>query len=297
MKNLLIGNGLNLTNYEENAFLKPKEIYIRFKENLTTYWDLISKLVDQNQINLEEVKQQLKCNDGIERLSGKIFQYIYEKITLEREFDLNDSYRLIEILGEISIKSIFFKEHKFFIPKISNKYKNKIEDSYDNVFSLNYIEDWDVDGIVTYLHGNLKQYINTCSDIGSSLLSNNTDYSNFKINTYKKIDFKEIIFMPTNDMINKYNYIGEDLYPSDNLYPADDLFPYEGRDIYKALDTLESIEIFGMSPDGDESIIERIKNIKNKKIYVYKLDKQEIEKWKSHGIEDCFVDSSKFLDE
>lgn len=32
MKNLLIGNGLNLTNYKENSFLESNEIYDRFKK-------------------------------------------------------------------------------------------------------------------------------------------------------------------------------------------------------------------------------------------------------------------------
>lgn len=278
MRSLLIGNGLNLTNYEENAFLKTDNIYIRFIENLTIYWNIISKLVYESEIDLEEVIEQLDSKDGIEKLAGITFQYIHNKITLKRKFTWNDAYRLVEILGEISIKSIFFKEGKFFVPKISDEYKNKIKKSYNNIFTLNYIEDWDEFGIVKYLHGNLKQYVNTYSDIGSSVLTSNKEYFKFKMNEYKQIDFKDIVFMPTNDIINKYNYIVEGLYPGDNLYPADDLFPYGGRDIYKELDGLGDIDIFGMSPYGDESIIDKIKNIKNKKIYVYGLNEEEIKK-------------------
>lgn len=296
MRNLLIGNGLNLTNYEENAFLRTDNIYIRFIENLTFYWNIINKLVYQSEMDLGEVIQQLNSKDGIEKLAGTTFQYIYNKITLKRQFTWNDAYRLVEILGEISIKSIFFKEGKFFVPRISDEYKHKIRKSYDNIFTLNYIEDWDEFGIVKYLHGNLKQYVNAYSDIGSSVLTSNKEYFNFKIDEYKKIDFRDIVFMPTNDIVNKYNYIVEGLYPRENLYPADDLFPYSGRDIYKELDVLENIDIFGMSPYGDESIIDRIKNIKNKKIYVYELNQKEIKKWKSYGIEDCFIDSRKFLE-
>lgn len=295
MRNLLIGNGLNLTNYEENAFLRADNIYDRFIENLTTYWNIINKIVYQSKMDLGELIQKLDCKTGIEKLAGITFQYIYDKITSKREFTWNDAYRLVEILGEISIKSIFFKEDKFFIPQISNEYKNKIEKSYDNIFTLNYIEDWDEQGIVQYLHGNLKKYVSTYSDIGSSVLSNNKDYCDFKTNEYKKIDFKDIVFMPTNEIVNKFNYIIQGLHPRDNLYPADDLFPYDGRDIYKELDALENIDIFGMSPDGDESVIDRIKNIKNKKIYVYKLNEKEIKKWKNYGIEGSFIDSSKFL--
>lgn len=295
MRNLLIGNGLNLTNYEENNFLISENIYLRFIKNLNDYWNIMNELVALNNIDLEKLLLILNKNDGIEKLAGKVFQYFYNEITLRRNFSWNDGYRLIEILGEISIKSIFFKNDNFLIPKIANEYKNKIEKTYNNVFTLNYIEDWDECGIVKYLHGNLIQYVTDYCDIGSNILSHNKKYSNFKANEYKKIDFKDIVFMPTNDYINKYNYIVKGLYPRDDLFPADDLFTYGGRDIYKDLNELENIDIFGMSPDGDEAIIKKISKIKDKRIYVYKLNKDEINKWKSYNIDDCFIDSSKFL--
>lgn len=295
MKNLLIGNGLNLTNYKENSFLEPNEIYDRFIKNLTDYWNVINRLVYQNEMNLEKLIKQLCSKEGIEENAGKVFRYIYHEITLKGEFSWNDSYRLVEILGEIAIKSIFFKEKVFLIPKITDEYINKITTNYDNVYTLNYIEDWDKNENLNYLHGNLKKYINSYCDIGSKVLSNNAEYCKFKTNDYIKIDFKDIIFMPINDIINKYNYIVEGLYPRNNLYPADDLFPYAGRDIYKNLEQLDNIDIFGMSPYGDEAIIDKIKNIKNKNIYVYKLNNNEINKWMSYGIKNCFIDSEEFL--
>ncbi len=296
MENILIGNGLNLTNYNENSFLSAHNIYDRFIENLNKYWIIIYELVHLEKLNIEPLMQELDFNDGIEILAGKVFQYIYNKIELKRKFSWNDSYRLIEILGEISIKSIFFCENNFLIPKISDEYKNKIERTYDNIFTLNYIEDWDNNGKVKYLHGNLKKYVKIYSDIGSMLLSNNKKYVNFKETEYEKIDFKDIVFMPTNSIVDKYNYIVQGLCPRDNLYPAEDLVPYAGRDIYKDLDNLDNIEVFGMSPYGDETIINKIKKIKNKKIYVYNLNKFEIDEWKKYGIENCFVDSKIFLD-
>ena len=126
MRNLLIGNGLNLTNHTENLFLKPNEIYDRFINNLTIYWNIINKLVDQKEMNLESLAKLLNSNKGIEENAGKVFKFIYDEITLKREFTWNDSYRLVEILGEIAIKSIFFKENKFLIPKITDEYINKI---------------------------------------------------------------------------------------------------------------------------------------------------------------------------
>ena len=295
MRNLLIGNGLNLTNHTENLFLKPNEIYDRFINNLTIYWNIINKLVDQKEMNLESLAKLLNSNKGIEENAGKVFKFIYDEITLKREFTWNDSYRLVEILGEIAIKSIFFKENTFLIPNITDEYINKITTKYDNIYTLNYIENWYRGKNINYLHGNLKNYINSYCDIGSMLLSHNAKYCDFKTNEYIKIDFKDIIFMPINDIINKYNYIVQGLYPRNNLYPAKDLFPYAGRDIYKKLEHLENIDVFGMSPYGDEAIINKIKKIRNKSIYVYKLNNNEINKWKSYGIENCFIDSEEFL--
>ena len=50
-----------------------------------------------------------------------------------------------------------------------------------------------------------------------------------------------------------------------------------------------------MSPYGDEAIINRLKHIKNIRVYVHEMKKDEIDKWKGYGIEADFVDSSKFI--
>lgn len=297
MRNWLIGNGLNLTNYEKNYFLAINSIYNRFINNLINYWELINKLFYQDKMDLEELVEKLDSSNkkGIEDIAGIVFQYVYEQIELKRKFNKNDSYRLVEILGEISIKSIFFKDNSFNIPKISDDYINKILNDYNKIFTLNYIEDWDKNSKVKYLHGNVKKYINSYCDICSSVLSYNKEYCNLRRGNYVKVDFKDIVFMPTNNIVDKYNYIIGGLYPSNDLFPAEDLFPYGGRDIYKDLDSIDNIEIFGMSPYGDKTIIDKIKKIKNKRIFVYNSDEDEINEWKKYGINDCFIDSSRFL--
>lgn len=296
MKTLLIGNGLNLTN-EKNAFLKTEEIFNRFKKNLSSYWELLNELFGLEILDYDDAISKLSKQDGIEELAGKIFEYVYTKIRSARLFSQNDKYRLVELLSEISIKSIFWSEDKWLIPEIDEKYIKNIKKKYDNILTLNYIENWDNEEKVKYLHGNFKKYMNSSVDIGSYVLSNNKVYEKYKKNEYEKVDFKEIIFMPINDIINKFEYVGKGLMLSDTLFPADDLFPYDGKDIYKDLENLNEIEVFGMSPYGDDSIIEKIKNIKNKKIYVYGLNQNEIERWKSFGIDDCFDDSNNFLEE
>lgn len=297
MRNLLIGNGLNLTNYDKNNWLAINSIYNRFVKNLMNYWELINKLFYQDKMKLDELIKKLENTDkkGIEDIAGIVFQYVYEQIELKRKFNQNDSYRLVEILGEISIKSIFFKDKSFNIPKISDEYIEKILNDYTNVFTLNYIEDWDKNGKVQYLHGNIKKYIDSYCDIGSNVLSHNKEYCQLRKGNYIKVNFKDIVFMPNNNIVDKNNYIINGLYPSNDLFPAEDLFPYGGRDIYKNLDNIDNIEIFGMSPFGDKAIIDKIKKINNKKIFIYNLNESEIIEWKKYGIDNCFIDSSKFL--
>ena len=101
------------------------------------------------------------------------------------------------------LETFFLELTLFNIPKISNDYINKILNDYDNVFTLNYIEDWDKNGKVQYLHGNIKKYINSYCDFCSNVLSYNKEYCNLRDGNYTKIDFKDIVFMPTNNIVDK----------------------------------------------------------------------------------------------
>ena len=71
MNSLLIGNGLNLTNYSENSFLSPREVFDRFKENIKVYWEVINKLVYLNDMDLDKLLSKLDHVEGIEAISGK----------------------------------------------------------------------------------------------------------------------------------------------------------------------------------------------------------------------------------
>lgn len=176
------------------------------------------------------------------------------------------------------------------MPKLTQEYINKIE-KYDKVLTLNYIEEWDKKNKVIYLHGNLKEYC----DIGSKILSANNDYKKFKTKDYVKIYFRNIIFIPTNEFVNKEDYVSKGLLPSDRLFPAEDLFLFKTRDIYQTLDSIESIDIFGVSPYGDISLINRLKKIKIINIYVFNLNEKEIQEWEKHGIKYNFINSKDFF--
>lgn len=61
-------------------------------------------------------------------------------------------------------------------------------------------------------------------------------------------------------------------YPSENLYPAEDLFLHEPIKLYKELNPIKSIEIFGMSPYGDNSLIEKLNHMEHIIVYVHDKD-------------------------
>lgn len=296
LKSLLIGNGLNLTNSKNNFFL-IENIYARFKVNLENSKKLFEEMFNINMSAIEDIIPSKKFT-GIEELSGILFEYIHNEIASKREFNWNDCYRLLELISEISIESIFFENNKFNKPIISEIYVNKIKNEYQNIFSLNYIENWDNSNKVKYLHGNIKKYCNDSTKICSNILCHNDVYKNYQPLTYKKIDFNDIIFIPTNKILTKYEYIEEGLFLNKcglQLYPANDLFPYSGRKIYNDLENLDELDIFGVSPYGDEALIKKIKDIKKVRIFVYNNNADEISKWKGNGVNAIFIDSKNFI--
>lgn len=84
-------------------------------------------------------------------------------------------------------------------------------------------------------------------------------------------DLPSIIFTP--EAIKKQSNIG--LFASDELFPACDLYPENFYQLYFELNGVSSLDIFGMSPHGDEDIISKIKAIRNVTIYVYEKNKNK----------------------
>ena len=81
------------------------------------------------------------------------------------------------------------------------------------------------------------------------------------------------------------------------MYPADDLFLDDGRKIYESIETIENLDVFGVSPYGDDALIKKLKEIPQIRIYIYNLNQNEILKWKEKGINAEFIDSKEFLNE
>lgn len=60
MRTLLLGNGINLTNLDDNSFLNIESIYKRFIVHLDEYWDIIQKLVYLKDIDIKKLINQIK---------------------------------------------------------------------------------------------------------------------------------------------------------------------------------------------------------------------------------------------
>ncbi len=84
---------------------------------------------------------------------------------------------------------------------------------------------------------------------------------------------RPIIFSPEFYKKEEMNSLGA--YPSKGLQPATDLFPFDMPKLYSELDNINNLEIFGMSPYGDDDLIKRLNTMK--KIIVYVYDKEHSE--------------------
>lgn len=303
VKNILIGNGINLAN--ENDFLNIESVKERFFNILEEKYTLFREALYLEALQFNEIKKSVlsKRSLSIEGLAGNLFEYIKHEIENIRKFCWNDCYRIIEIIGVICIESLFIVDKKLKYPKISKKYIKKIS-SYNNVFTLNYVEDWDENHECIYLHGRIKKYLNEYNGeyLMSYILMQTPEIRKLIPKNVLKIDLYDVIFIPDNEMVYKYHYVGLGLFPNKcnlDVYPAPDLFPHSGKgDIYKCLDNLKSIEIFGVSPYGDKSIFKKTSKIEDVTIYIYNMaeDKEEVTEWKKYVPHAIFKDSMDFLD-
>ena len=254
-KGLLLGNGINSRLCIKG--LSVEDISRRFTKNVFAYSVMINNLFGV-QIT-EDVLKSIgisACESGIEILAGGLYNHIKE--CKSDTWTDNDEYRLQDVITCIGITSIFYTESG----KIEQGYDKgqmfQIDD-YKYIFTLNYIEFWDDEHRCIHLHGKVD-------------LSQLDD----KMNA-----ISEIVFAPSEVEKNRLIRIAG-MYPSDKLYPADDLFFYRSKELYSALDLVDEIDVFGMSPFGEESIIEKINEKKLVRIFIYnKKTNNETNVWKS----------------
>ncbi len=294
MKSLLIGNGLNLAN--NNFYLNIDMVKNRFFTELKEKLILFQKALYLDELNYDDIyKYIIKEYIGIEQLAGHLFDYIQAKVNEKRKFNENDNYRTIELIGIIALRALFIIDNQFIEPQVTELYTSKMN-KYDKIFTLNYIESWDKNNNCIYLHGNISKFFQNYNgqSVTTNILIHNPEIKDYFKDNPVVLDLGEIIFVPDNKKVNKLSYVGTPYYPSNTLYPADDLFLKESKDIYEDLDNAESLDIFGVSPYGDKSLINKLMKIPQITIYVHNLNELEIMEWKKSLPWAIFKDSSSF---
>ena len=202
-------------------------------------------------------------------------------------WSVNDEIRVLDVLICICITSIFFTtEGK--ISSIYDPQKLPSLNKYDSIYTLNYYEFWDADHKCIHLHGRI--HLEKVGDVKNAILVS-TERMNLEEyartiesmrTIYSVIEIRpsEFILAPEKHEKSKlYNVLG--LRTSKGLYPAKDLQPRPARRLYTELDKIDELDILGMSPYGDDSIIDNINKKKKVRIYIYnKKSNAETEVWK-----------------
>lgn len=285
-RNLLLGNGINI--HLGVKGMSVPEIASRFKKNLimsSPFYELLFNISFTDEICDKLFKMDNK--QGIESLAEKVHSYVIESIS--QNITINTRMRLLDAIVCTALSAIFYKESKK-IGAIYDIAKLPDMDYFDKIFTLNYAEFWDKDKKCIHLHG---RYDNSLIQENKKpiLLYSMERYRGFenydkvvtelsdKYNLYSLYTW-DIVFSP--EFSKKSEMIGLGQYPSNELYPANDLFLRKVKHLYGELNEIKEIEIFGMSPYGDECLIEKINDMEYVTVYVYdKIHNPETEEWKN----------------
>lgn len=284
-KSLLLGNGINMHLSVEK--FSQNEIANRFaislKNSSTLYEVLFGVSLSENVIyNIIQESE----NKGIETLAKNVYDYVSSNAIKNKS--VNMQMRLLDSIICSALTAIFCDGNKLLGMNYNQNKMLEIE-KYENVFTLNYSEFWDIKNICTYLHGeiNLKPII--CNEKPLLFYSKEryigvVEYRD-KINQLKKqfnvyeIYTRDIIFSP--EFHRKSEMIALGHYPSNLLFPANDLFLAEMKELYSELKDVKSIEIFGLSPYGDDDLIDKLNRMEMVTVYVYDKDNnKETDRWK-----------------
>lgn len=298
-KSLLLGNGINMHFGISDLYLT--NIADRFKDVLTNSSPLYECLFGVSFTPaLCDSLFSSAPNLGIETLSAEIFKYVYTH--MKDQSTLNSEYRLHNAIKTSAINAIFYNKQNIISITDFNQAEINVLKKYHSIYSLNYTEFWDTEDLCTYLHG-VYEPMDTNSNAPILLYSSKQyrllEYKKVVINLstqYNMLAFNgyNIVFSP---LLDKQKILGLAHYPAKNLYPAEDLFPYNPPKLYTELDSVSSLDVFGMSPFGDDKLINRLMNIDDLTIYVYRMDNSEVSEWNKLLNRNCCKDSSLFWDE
>lgn len=295
-KSLLLGNGINIHLGINELHLD--NIAVRFKDILIKSSPLYECLfgVSFSSAICDSLYSNA-TNLGIETLSAEVYKYVYTHMT--DTITLNTEYRLQNAIKTSAINAIFYNNsHSIAIPSLNQTTIDTLK-KYNSIYTLNYTEFWDIDKLCTYLHG---AYIPIELDSNKDILlysseqyclSDYRDVVNSLRDPFQMIELncQQIVFSP---LIDKQEVLKTGHYTSNDLYPADDLFPYTPPKLYSELDCASSLDVFGMSPFGDDKLIECLARIPDLTIYVFQMNNHEVTLWNHKLKRNCCRDSSIF---
>jgi hypothetical protein len=281
---LLLGNGINMHLSVEK--FTQNEIANRFAESLKNYNTIFELLfgVSISEAVIYETIQK-SDNKGIETLAKYVYDYIKSNATENKS--INMQMRLLDTIICSAITAIFCDGNKL-LGKTYEQTKMLNIEKYENVFSLNYNEFWDVNNICHYLHGYIDLNSIICNEKPILFYSKERYIGLYEyrdlINKWKKqfnvceLYTRDIVFSP--EFYRKSEMIALGHYPSDLLFPTDDLFLFEPKKLYAELDNVKRLEIYGLSPYGDNDLIDKLNQMEMVTVYVHDKGKNEqADKW------------------
>lgn len=301
-ENLLLGNGINLDLGITD--LHAEAIFQRFQ-------DILIKTSPLYEYRMGKGFDKQICNSifadcknsaeklGIESLARNVYDYLKntDKWSENKERELKD------FIAVSAINAIFYNGDTTInitpINNDANRIKISTLKAYNNIYSLNYAEFWDSANKCCFLHGNYKlpEVSSAGKDIilfypykdDSGTYKRHIDQLSDKYSMQKYLP--NVVFTP---LMDKQDSLYDGHVPGENLFPGLNVFPADIPKLYIELNDIESLDIFGMSPFGDDRLIQRLSVIPNLRIYVYKKEKEQVDKWNDLLNRECCVDSASF---
>ena len=91
------------------------------------------------------------------------------------------------------------------------------------------------------------------------------------LNTWYVIFSPEFQKMEEGFRNKKSQLINGQSFPAEDRDPAEDIFPSDPEKLYDELEGVRQIEVFGMSPYGDDELIEKLNHMDFVTVYIYNL--------------------------
>ena len=289
MRSILIGNGINARLKIEQLY--TDKIFDRFVLNAKRYVPLFNSVFSYKitVIEIENLFDKNNKNIGIETQARKLYDYIKTIAQPERDWwASNDEHRLQDIITCIAITSIFYTEQGLIKPSIDKTLLPNLS-NYENIFTLNYHEFWDDNKKCVPIHGYFdykqladvpKAFIYNPLRMNLQAYSEGIEKMKLKGNAVS-FGSREYIFAP--EGINKKSLkciTGIRL--DGSWHPDEDCYLIEQRDLYKELNGIRELDIFGVSPYGDEDLISIIDEMKNVRVFIHdKVISSETDVWES----------------